>query len=1102
MDDLIKLETRMRELEARLIRSENEMGSIRSEFISLERQHRELSARLNSQTRPAQSQSIPTAAPAPQVPMQASVSPSPSTVSGQSATPARPASTQDVRPLAYQPPATPPPVGSAPAGQSLDRLIAKLKEKIGDIPVEEFVGMNLLNKIGILILVLGVSFFLKIAYDWIGPGLKVALLVCASAVVMGAGDYFYRRKNYVVFGLGLLSGGMVVLFFTAYASYNYDATRIIPEDMHFIGYAIQIILTGLMILATLRYDREAITSFAYFLSFLCVSINETGEFNHFSLAVIGLLAASLILIITIKRWKYLTGIGIFATYANFVLYSLSLPRGPDGYVLNDESNYFLFSLIYLSFYWVIFHVSVFSMKTDTRLEVGTGLTVNIANASAFLALVTYIRPEPTEWGGLAIFGTLGLVYVISAIVARKAKREHIWKSSIIIGTAFIALGLGLRFSGTSLILVWLIQATILVLCGYLFEEPYLRNLGYATFLLKIGAVFALPTAGAIYNGQDAWNLDLQLNHGSIYMAVILAALAIQIVSRPYKLSQIDIVAWHVLGIMLVVAVVLLSLFTISLPHQALLIAPAALALVILARLSSIRAHMAYGSILVGIAVLFSAAILVSGPGYKSNLNPLFVVCTLLGTSLVAFLFLLSPIQPEQLRQEIRNLENPWYIVATSNLFVALIATISLVENYAPPQTTALCLIPPALLLLFSDRRTEHGKLQFMGLCAFTFLLSLHQFQTAFIGDSASDRLTFLCNAVVLWCLTTGAYFVTAKYRESGVIAFCLTFTSSIEAVLILQQISQPALFPAAVAAYSLATLLVSGQFRASAIPALALNAFAFIMGPLRVTFSVADVTGWDARLGLGLICLFFLLSAIRSWLRESNMFINYFYYTAIAAIVLTIYSILPLEFHPTLFSVLAVIAISVVSRFCKQGMEHSWNILTVLSLISFIYMLVKMNLNPQFRPEWLKAILGALPLAFIAFSTRIYSESTRLSSPVAPGWNPRNDMFRKFVIFSIFLLLVALTMTLIDARYWSVAWAVEATALVLFGLMWRMAALRYTGMALIAIMLAKVAFWDLKNLEDTIRVAVLIAIGLLLVGASFLYARFKDRFMGEQNEKI
>ncbi len=64
-----------------------------------------------------------------------------------------------------------------------------VKSKIGNIPVEEFLGVNLLNKIGLLLLVVGFSFFLRLAYDWIGPFTKIfGMLLLSVAVFVGEID--------------------------------------------------------------------------------------------------------------------------------------------------------------------------------------------------------------------------------------------------------------------------------------------------------------------------------------------------------------------------------------------------------------------------------------------------------------------------------------------------------------------------------------------------------------------------------------------------------------------------------------------------------------------------------------------------------------------------------------------------------------------------------------------------------------------------------------------------------------------------------------------------------------------------------------------------
>ncbi len=76
------------------------------------------------------------------------------------------------------------------------------------------------------------------------------------------------------------------------------------------------------------------------------------------------------------------------------------------------------------------------------------------------------------------------------------------------------------------------------------------------------------------------------------------------------------------------------------------------------------------------------------------------------------------------------------------------------------------------------------------------------------------------------------------------------------------------------------------------------------------------------------------------------------------------------------------------------------------------------------------------------------------------------------------------------ATVWtSIAWALYASALVGVGFWRRRAALRWTGLAVFALTLGKVFLVDMAEVEAVYRIASFLVLGVLLVGASFLYQR-------------
>ena len=99
----------------------------------------------------------------------------------------------------------------------------------------------------------------------------------------------------------------------------------------------------------------------------------------------------------------------------------------------------------------------------------------------------------------------------------------------------------------------------------------------------------------------------------------------------------------------------------------------------------------------------------------------------------------------------------------------------------------------------------------------------------------------------------------------------------------------------------------------------------------------------------------------------------------------------------------------------------------------------------------------------------------------------------------LFLEFILLTMTVVDVKWWSLIWTIEAMGFIGYGVFRKQPLIRYAGIGLIALAVAKIAFWDLQNLKENTRVLVLISIGGLFVVASFLYAKFKDRLFKEEN---
>jgi uncharacterized membrane protein len=75
----------------------------------------------------------------------------------------------------------------------------------------------------------------------------------------------------------------------------------------------------------------------------------------------------------------------------------------------------------------------------------------------------------------------------------------------------------------------------------------------------------------------------------------------------------------------------------------------------------------------------------------------------------------------------------------------------------------------------------------------------------------------------------------------------------------------------------------------------------------------------------------------------------------------------------------------------------------------------------------------------------------------------------------------------------TVAWGIEGVALLGLGFPLRDRVLRLSGLALLLACILKLFLWDLRHLETLARISSFLALGLFLVGVSWVYSRFRGR---------
>jgi uncharacterized membrane protein len=96
--------------------------------------------------------------------------------------------------------------------------------------LEERLGANWLNKLGIVILVVGVTFFLAYQLRTLGPLGKTIVGFVVSATLLVGGLLLKRREKYQIFARASIGGGWALTFFVTFAMYHVSATHILSSQ--------------------------------------------------------------------------------------------------------------------------------------------------------------------------------------------------------------------------------------------------------------------------------------------------------------------------------------------------------------------------------------------------------------------------------------------------------------------------------------------------------------------------------------------------------------------------------------------------------------------------------------------------------------------------------------------------------------------------------------------------------------------------------------------------------------------------------------------------------------------------------------------------------
>jgi hypothetical protein len=361
------------------------------------------------------------------------------------------------------------------------------------LSMEEMLGANWLNKLGVIILVIGVALFLAYQLKTLGPGGKILVGYVVGAALLGAGLWFEKREAYRVLARAGIGGGWALVYFTTYAMHHVEAARII--DSQALDLVLLLIVAAAMVVHTLRYQTQVVTGLAFLLGFATVTISHV---NVYSLLASAILAAALVVIVQRRGWFELEIFGILATYLNhwYWLRPIIEPMGKHHHFFAE----FPASAGLLVFYWVVFRGSYVRRRIADAYQENISTVAALLNTFLLLGVMKYqaIHPEWAFWFLLLLGGVeLGLGQLP---LLHNRRAAFVILSTL--GVGLLVAAFPFRYSGYRLSILWLAESQTLLLAGVLTREILFRRLGMLASVVVAGQMVSVDAADVLGARMD------------------------------------------------------------------------------------------------------------------------------------------------------------------------------------------------------------------------------------------------------------------------------------------------------------------------------------------------------------------------------------------------------------------------------------------------------------------------------------------------------------------------------------------------------------------------------------------------------------------------
>jgi len=340
---------------------------------------------------------------------------------------------------------------------------------------ESFIGGNLINKIGILITVVGIAIGAKYSIDkgWVTPLMRIILGYICGGTLLG---FAYKLKpKYKTFSAVLLSGAIAVLYFITF--FAYSEYQLLPQVLAF---GLMTMTTAFAVFSALKYDEKIIAILglvgAYAVPFLLS--DGSGKvavlFSYVTLVNIG------ILVVAYKKyWKLLYYLAFGFTWLIFLSWF---------HMDYKSDSHFGLGLLFSTIFFLLFYATFLIYKLQRKeLFVTTDVFLVIANSFLYYfigyAILNSTENSEPYLGLFTVFNALVHFVIGAYIFKQKSQEKGLFYLILGMVLVFLTIAIPVQLDGYWVTLLWTGEAVLLFWIGRTKNIFMYEKMAYPLFFI-------------------------------------------------------------------------------------------------------------------------------------------------------------------------------------------------------------------------------------------------------------------------------------------------------------------------------------------------------------------------------------------------------------------------------------------------------------------------------------------------------------------------------------------------------------------------------------------------------------------------------------------